>query len=193
MCDGENDAAADFLDKLEQDKHERFDARVAEQVLKGLHIFGASIALLRGIAQDQGTEVDGFTPEWVSDYLSCPVTFRAVKDFRLDTEDGFPDPLWLMSHYTYGPRFSAIWRAVWNETFDRFGGSSQYIAAVFRPKYAKGLLVLHNYEPVTRYTGSGSGRFMMLRATQRGPEILQYLKPMLDALRSEWTPVIPVR
>jgi hypothetical protein len=175
-----------ILQALDDDKQERYDSRIARIVMKHYGLSVAQIVTLNRRAKD--TTGEDITPQWLCDQLSCPVIFRAVKDFRFSKDDGFPNPAWLMDHFTLG-RFAPIWTKLWDETLELHGRDGRSLAVCFRPKWASGDMVLHEYLPVTRYSTPGKGvPFMLFRPTVRGAQILQYLKPMLEALSSYWKP-----
>lgn len=180
---------SDFFEKLDNDKQDRFDERVCRAICRGLGITPVMQAMLGGEARDPNNPIEGWSPDVLSDQLSCPIVFRAVKDYVIEQKDAFPDPGWLLSHRIDGRICKSLYDKLWRETIERFGDT--YVACVFRPKWADGLVAIHNYLPVSQVTDGATMRTtggVMFWNVGDQLVFVQYLKDLLVVLSSNWQP-----
>ncbi len=128
------------FDKVNSVKQARFERRVCKKLLRVLGASEVGIALLQRQGDEGAPVICGFSPEWLSYELNCPVTIRAVRDFVLEQRDAFPPPSWF-EHNTLDdrPTLRNLWTKLWTETIDRFGGNTGRcpVAVVFRPYWAR--------------------------------------------------------
>jgi hypothetical protein len=180
-----------FFDELDSQKQGTFEHRVCRAIIKGLGLASTTAVYFRGQAGDP----ECFTPEWFSDYTSCPITFRAVRDFRVEQAfnpkkmAGFPDPNWMLAHRIDGPKTRKLWAQLWEETRERFGATSRHLAVCFRPAWAEHIVALHNYTEVISHFPSKDHPVrggMLVWQTGQGNVILQYLRDLMSVLRSHW-------
>lgn len=143
ICEYQNAARQPYAprwDELNSEKQASFERQVCQRILKE---FGASkegIAALQREADEAASVANGLRPEWLSDQLGCPVTIRAVRNFVVEQRGAFPPPTWF-EHNTLddSPALRKLWRGLWTETIDRFGGDMgrSRVAVVFRPYWAR--------------------------------------------------------
>lgn len=138
----------EYFEELDNEKQVRFEGRIAREILSGLGFSRTVIAYLDKLAIEKTGVDEGFSPEWVSDHLMCPITFMAIKEFSINKEGGFPSLEWLLDHGTFG-KFTSTFLKTWEEAKARF--HSEFVAVCVRPNWAKRTLVMHNYAAVTRY------------------------------------------
>jgi len=182
-----------FFARLDESKDISFDRRVCHDLLKGWGLQPTIRQFFRGEASTM-TNSGEPTPEWLSQYVGCPVLFRAVRDYHLervfdpDKDRGVPDPNWLMSHRIDGPKTKRFWNRVWLDTQDQFG-EQRYLAACFRVSWFPSVISFHNYlpalsnKPSQRYPVRGG---CMVWQTRDGVVVLQHLRDLLSTLSANW-------
>lgn len=174
MTGGQYDA---FFDELDSDKQASFESRMCVNILRGLGFTHVEIASLRSEASAYATQVTGFTPEWISDRIACPMTFRAVADRRIsDCVPTFEHLV--MRGWPNSKRAGRAFEAIWSETVDRFG--SGILCVGFRIMAVRDIVVLHNDVPASWLPG--------LRLFSGCELWIQSLDNVLKNLLRRWQP-----
>lgn len=172
-----------YFEALDEEKQQRYERRVAEEILSGLGFTRSQVVVMEHVARDETGVEHALTPEWVSHHLSCPVAFMAIKDYRINAQGGFPTPEWLLNHVSFG-KFSLAFLKTWEEAKSRF---DRYVAVCIRPAWAERTLVMHNYDAVTRYTpGIDKVPAHLMWPRSDGVIIMQYLRDALQVLNANW-------
>jgi len=181
-----DDDQAEYFEERDNDKQMRYDTRITREIARGLSLSTLSIKALESRVRDGATQATGFTPEWLSDELHCPILFRALRDYHLETgKDAFPAPTYLLSRQgRRGQQWAKIWDKLWLDTQKSFPDT--YLAVCFRPKWAEHTVVLHNYDPILRHRDMGG--WLMWYKWEEGSTIVQYLKDLILALKKDWEP-----
>lgn len=184
-------AASLFFEGENSVKQDRYDSRIAKEICKRLGYSAFETRFLEQAASSG--DAYGFTPEWVSDYLHCPIFFSAVRDFWLEKANStfFPDPTRLLKRKgrknvsrksTRAKTWSQVWEELWGSM--KCHSNEKRLAVCFRPKWAEQTLVLHNYNMVLQCTGLNG--WLMYYKWNDGATILQYLPDLITALRDNW-------
>lgn len=181
---------AAYFEQLDSDKQDRYDNRIANEILKLMNVKSASIALLRRSSDLDGSSDGSLTPEWVSSTLNSPVVFRAVKNYEIEKKSVFPTPTQLVNKFLHGNKYKKAWNELWLETLDRHGNSSLYCASCFRPTWAKHTMAVHNYDKVLNTPKLPSASLSWLDSNEN-IVIISTLKSLISALiYTGWTPNI---
>lgn len=179
--DAEYDA---FFTEVDNKKQMRFEERVCSEILRGLGKPASLIAHYRSEARSSASAVDGFTPEWLSDYEGWPIVFRAVRDYHVEKAAGFPDLVWLLDHRLGGPKTKSIWEKLWLETLDRYN-TSIYAAVCFKPDWASHTVAIHNYSKGLTQINPPVKGGAYVWMTDHGLMVMQYLRDLLVSVRQE--------
>lgn len=171
-----------FFAKLGEQKQERFEATVCRAILRGFGISNVSAALLEKTAERGAGDTGGFTPEWLSDHLGCPIVFRAVRDTQ--AADSVVSLQWLFEH-RLEHRASKFWTHLWEESLDRYG--ERCICVCFKASWSSKQLCLHNYHHVL-HAQAGTAGGVLSWYTTHGLICLQSLSDLLTVLSSRWRP-----
>lgn len=181
----ENPEMAAYFEFVNNEKQTRYSVRIATELLRKFGCSTVNISYLKMLSEKDNPV--GFTPEWISDYTSCPIVFRSHKDYHVERDPKlfFPEPNYLLAHKG---RRSAGWDKVWDELWTDMCefNTNRYLAVCFRPKWAEHTLVLHNYVP-TLDARNLSGWTMVYRDDD-GTHILQYLGDLTKVLLDNWRP-----
>ena len=179
-----------FFENLNSAKQEKFEVRVCNALLKYLGASALQIAALRREAEEGASKVTGFTPEWLSERISSPVIFRAVKDQNAVAE--ITNFNWFLTHRIDGYKSTKFWRTVWEETIDRHGANTK-VCVCFTAPWATVQLCLHNYTNALQHTPSAEYPVegtMLTWNTKHTQLIMQPFKDFVNILRFSWTPAI---
>jgi len=181
------ETSSEFWEEIDNEKQIRYDERIARELLK---LFGIPISTTQRLKNQSlegvNPKAQGFTPEWVSWYLTCPIIFHAFKDYRLADAE-FLSPEQILWSSTLGPKWDRIWTRLWRSVRSEFP-SSTYVAVCFRPGWGRGTMVVHNYSPMTECVNL-HGMYFAHRDVH-GTFYIQYLRDLVRALLEHWAPVL---
>ncbi len=179
---------AAYFEELDGEKQGRFDQRISREILKLMGVKPVAISILSKMSEQEAHPALPFSPEWVSDMVGSPIIFRAVKDYEVNKEGGFPTPTQLLHKWLTGGRYRRSWYMLWGETLDRHKSTGKNLAACFRPCWAKETMVIHDYEPMLRTSNLGSGS-LFWRSSEGNYIILSTLKTLVCTLLAVgWQP-----
>ena len=179
---------AEYFERSEAEKQQRYEARVAGEILRYMGVSTVHCGVMKAAAAIEATPMSAFTPEYISESTHCPIIFRAIKDYHLGQQGGFPTPTMLLQKWVKGGKWRTVWSQVWQETLDRVGNSKKYAAACFRPSWSNSTVALHNYECILRTSGLEGGTLLHC-ASDGTLVIFSTLRDLVAGLmRTGWQP-----
>jgi len=171
-------------------KQKTYERRIAHEIAKSFGIQAVQRSILERQANAHTADVDGFSPEWLSDHVNCPIMFHAIRDYHLEqgASSYFPQPNSLLNRKgRRGEAWSASWDKLWAD--HRAAYPDCFLAVCFRPKWAEHTVVIHNYVSILQSTKVRG--WMLYHRWETGETFVHYLKDLLVHLGEHWKPALP--
>ncbi len=186
----ERDPSIDlFFENINTDKQIRYEERVARQLLKLWGVPASTSSWLqRKAAKGAADRIEGFTPEWISEYYNCPIYFKAYKDYAIDKDEHgeFLSPADSLWYVPMGPKWNRVWVEMWESFRESMSDSGECIAVCFKPCWARATMVVHDYAQVLD-SRKMRGMYLSYRDDQ-GRYFMHYLRDLIPVLLEHWRP-----